>query len=461
METNNSLLNNENDDAIYSLYQEAVASFEQFDQAISTCKTENKPWSYLVYFLTICTDITNNMIHSETIDSNFSILLEIRDDLSSIVKILDKRNGQITFNDITITRLNPSTDPPPIILHHGTVNENRALEPVKFATTNAQEKLHNVIKNTIVVPKSSGLSTIAGMESTKCLLKEAVVLPIQYPHLFTGGRKPWNKALLYGPPGTGKTQFAHSLAAEINAQFYQVSNGDLLSHYVGESEKLIRTLFQHCQNSNEHCIIFIDEVDGICRKRNSEEAEYERRVKNELLNQLSNLDGNTETTIFFLAATNCPWDLDPAFIRRFQRRIYVPLPGRQTRLQIFKLLAKSNSIDDTQWVEILDKTEGWSGSDIADLVNCAMYQPIRTLDSATNWIITADDKYMPVDETEPMAIKRDIQYLPAHKITVRDVNINDYLTALRTVTKTVSYEDVKKYEEFNKNFGSLKNNFEE
>lgn len=116
-------------------------------------------------------------------------MLEIQEDLFSIITILDKQNSQVTFNDITITRVNPNTDPPPIFLHHGPVDENYAAEPAKIAKierSSVQEKLQNIIQNTIVVPKSSGLSDIAGMESTKCLLKEAVVLPIQFPHLFTG-----------------------------------------------------------------------------------------------------------------------------------------------------------------------------------------------------------------------------------------------------------------------------------
>lgn len=116
-------------------------------------------------------------------------MLEIQEDLSSIIGILNKQNSQVTFNDITITRVNPNTDPRPILLHHGPVDENYAPDSEKIAKTeqsSVQEELQSIIKNTIVVPKSSGLSDIAGMESTKCLLKEAVVFPIQFPHLFTG-----------------------------------------------------------------------------------------------------------------------------------------------------------------------------------------------------------------------------------------------------------------------------------
>ena len=148
---------------------------------------------------------------------------------------------------------------------------------------------------------------ISGLENAKNALKEAVILPIKFPEIFTGARKPWKGILLYGPPGTGKTFLAKACATEANGTFFSVSSSDLMSKYVGESQKLIKTLFNLARDKKPS-IIFIDEVDSMCGKRSEggQSNEASRRVKTEFLVQMQGV-GKDDQGILVLGATNLPW----------------------------------------------------------------------------------------------------------------------------------------------------------
>ncbi|KAG5459277.1 MAG: vacuolar protein sorting-associated protein 4A [Olpidium bornovanus] len=127
---------------------------------------------------------------------------------------------------------------------------------------------------------------VAGLEGAKEALKEAVILPVKFPHLFTGKRTPWKGILLYGPPGTGKSYLAKAVATEANSTFYSVSSSDLVSKWMGESERLVKQLFQMARE-NKPAIIFIDEVDALCSARGEGESEATRRIKTEFLVQMN------------------------------------------------------------------------------------------------------------------------------------------------------------------------------
>jgi vacuolar protein-sorting-associated protein 4 len=199
---------------------------------------------------------------------------------------------------------------------------------------------------------------VAGLEAAKEALKEAVVLPIKFPHLFTGKREPWRGILLYGPPGTGKSFLAKAVATEAKATFFSVSSADLVSKWLGESEKLVKALFEMARAARP-AIIFIDEVDSLCGSRSDGENESTRRIKTEFLVQMNGV-GNDNKEILVLGATNIPWALDPAIRRRFEKRIYIPLPEEMARKRMFELnLGKMpTTLTPSDLQELAHKTDG-------------------------------------------------------------------------------------------------------
>jgi len=229
-------------------------------------------------------------------------------------------------------------------------------------------------------------SDVAGLENAKESLKEAVILPIKFPQLFTGKRKPWRGILLYGPPGTGKSFLAKAVATEANnSTFFSVSSSDLLSKWLGESEKLVRNLFELAR-THKPSIIFIDEVDSLCSARSDNESESARRVKTEFLVQMQGV-GNDNDNILVLGATNIPWCLDSAIRRRFEKRIYIPLPDYGARKAMFKLHLGTtpHSLREDDFEELARKAEGYSGADISIVVRDALMSPIRLIQTATHF----------------------------------------------------------------------------
>lgn len=199
---------------------------------------------------------------------------------------------------------------------------------------------------------------VAGLELAKEALKEAVILPIKFPHLFTGQRKPWRGILLYGPPGTGKSYLAKAVATESNATFFSVSSSDLVSKWLGESEKLVKQLFQMARE-NKPAIVFIDEVDSLCGSRGEGESEASRRIKTEFLVQMNGV-GNDMDGVLVLGATNIPWQLDSAIRRRFERRIYIPLPEVNARANLFALNIGNTpcTLGQAEFKQLADLTDG-------------------------------------------------------------------------------------------------------
>lgn len=186
---------------------------------------------------------------------------------------------------------------------------------------------------------------VAGLEIAKSALKETVVYPFLRPDLFMGLREPARGMLLFGPPGTGKTMLARAVATESRSTFFAISASSLTSKYLGESEKLVRALFQIAKMLAPS-IIFVDEIDSLLSSRGgNSEHEATRRIKTEFLIQWSDLakaaagretsdkdkDKGDATRVLVLAATNLPWAIDEAARRRFVRRQYIPLPEDHVR----------------------------------------------------------------------------------------------------------------------------------
>ncbi|GLE06242.1 hypothetical protein PINS_up015484 [Pythium insidiosum] len=174
---------------------------------------------------------------------------------------------------------------------------------------------------------------VIGLQETKRLLKEAVVMPLKYPQLFQGLLSPWCGILLYGPPGNGKTMLAKAVATECKTTFFNISASSIVSKYRGDSEKLIRILFELARH-HAPSTIFLDEIDSIMGQRDSggggQEHEASRRMKTELLIQMDGLS-KTNDVVFVLAASNLPWELDAAMLRRLEKRVLVDLPSSDAR----------------------------------------------------------------------------------------------------------------------------------
>ncbi|WOL08307.1 peroxisome biosynthesis protein PAS1 [Canna indica] len=222
---------------------------------------------------------------------------------------------------------------------------------------------------------------IGALDDIKDSLQELVMLPLRRPDLFKGGLlKPCRGILLFGPPGTGKTMLAKAIANEAGASFINVSMSTITSKWFGEDEKNVRALFTLAAKVSP-TIIFVDEVDSMLGQR-SRVGEHEamRKIKNEFMTHWDGLMTKPEERILVLAATNRPFDLDEAIIRRFERRIMVGLPSLESRELILRtLLSKEKTEDGLDYKELATMTEGYSGSDLKNLCTTAAYQPVREL----------------------------------------------------------------------------------
>ena len=290
------------------------------------------------------------------------------------------------------------------------------------------DKLEQALEDIIITEKPSvSLKDIAGLEVAKQTLREAIVLPLMRPDLFSGARRPWRGILLFGPPGCGKTLLAKATASEVEATFFNVSASAIISKWLGESEKLVRTLFQLARE-RQPSIIFIDEVDALAGARGGEHDAI-RRVKTELLTSMDGVTSSADDRLVVIGATNLPETIDAAFRRRFERRIYIPLPDVDAREAIFKLNTKGVDLaSDVNFRDLAEITEGYSGADIAMVCREAIMRPIRELDISGAI-------------TDP-------------SVKARAVTQGDFLKAIENINPSVNEEEIEKYEKWEAEFGS-------
>nr|XP_032654359.1 katanin p60 ATPase-containing subunit A-like 2 isoform X2 [Chelonoidis abingdonii] len=231
---------------------------------------------------------------------------------------------------------------------------------------------------------------IIGLDEAKRLVKEAVVYPIRYPQLFTGILSPWKGLLLYGPPGTGKTLLAKAVATECNTTFFNISASTIVSKWRGDSEKLVRVLFELARY-HAPSTIFLDELESVMSQRGNHpggEHEGSRRMKTELLVQMDGL-ARSDDLVFVLAASNLPWELDCAMLRRLEKRILVDLPNKEARQAMIQHwlppVSNSGGVElrtELEYSLLGQETEGYSGSDVKLVCKEAAMRPVRKIFNA-------------------------------------------------------------------------------
>ncbi|CAB49317.1 CDC48 family AAA ATPase [Pyrococcus abyssi] len=273
---------------------------------------------------------------------------------------------------------------------------------------------------------------IGGLEDVKQELREAVEWPLKYPEAFKAyGITPPKGILLYGPPGTGKTLLAKAVATESQANFIAVRGPEILSKWVGESEKNIREIFRKARQAAP-TVIFIDEIDAIAPRRGTDVNRVTDRIINQLLTEMDGIQENAGVVV--IAATNRPDILDPALLRpgRFDRLILVPAPDEKARFEIFKVHTRGMPLaDDVDLKELARRTEGYTGADIAAVCReAAMIAMRRALEKG---IIKPG---MKASEIRRLA-----------KVTMKD-----FEEALRKIGPSVSKETMEYYRKIQEQF---------
>ncbi|KAI3444665.1 hypothetical protein Pfo_001330 [Paulownia fortunei] len=301
--------------------------------------------------------------------------------------------------------------------------------PVQESGRGYDDKLVEMI-NSVIIDQSPSVKweDIAGLEMAKQALLEMIILPTKRRDLFTGLRKPAKGLLLFGPPGTGKTLLAKAVASESDATFFNVSASSLTSKWVGEGEKLVRTLFQ-VAISRQPSVIFIDEIDSIMSTRTETENEASRRLKSEFLVQFDGVASNSGDLVTVIGATNKPQELDDAVLRRLVKRIYIPLPDTNARRLLLKHKLKGHafSLPDRDLERLVVETDGYSGSDLQALCEEAAMMPIRELGS---------------------------NILTVQANQVRGLRYGDFQKAMTVIRPSLQKSKWEELEKWNREFGS-------
>ena len=259
---------------------------------------------------------------------------------------------------------------------------------------------------------------IGGLEKLKQELKEAVEWPLKYPHAFIRlGIKPPKGILMYGPPGTGKTLLAKAVANESESNFISIKGPELVSKWVGDSEKGIKKIFERARQASP-AIIFFDEIDSIASKRGMDlGAKVTERMVNQLLTEMDGLEELTDVVV--IAATNRPDLLDTALLRpgRFDRIISTTVPDKEARLEIFKIHTKEMPLTkDVDINKLAEKTEGYVGADIEGLCREAGLLTLR------------------------------------ENIKATEISMKFFIAALEKVSPSIRSEDLKRYQEIEENY---------
>ncbi|KAJ1514664.1 Fidgetin-like protein 1 [Coelomomyces lativittatus] len=279
--------------------------------------------------------------------------------------------------------------------------------------------------------KNSTWDAIAGLTHAKQVLQEIVVWPMKRPDLFHTStlRRPSKGVLLFGPPGTGKTLLARCIASQLQGTFFSISASSVTSKWMGDAEKLVKTLFSVAR-AKSPSVIFIDEIDSLLTTRSEGETDSTRRLKTEFLVQFDGASTDARENLLVIGATNRPQELDEAARRRFKKRLYIPLPCEEGRRQLIQyLLAKQeNELNEDEIHQLVHQTQGYSGSDLTALCEEAAMMAVRELQPSQFDQVQIDQ--------------------------LRPIRFHDFTQALHQIRPSVSEKDIAFHEEWNALFGS-------
>jgi len=393
-------------------------------------------------------------------EKKLQLLKHVMERAETIQKILQNT----TTNKTPVSPTNASKSPPTPTPNASTSNQQQKPFQKPNNTNNNNkpqsaevERLRQSLSDAVVTERPNvRWDDVAGLENAKKALDEAIVLPRKYPQLFVGKRQPWKAILLYGPPGTGKSLLAKAAASNMDetATFYSVSSSDLISKYQGESEKLVRNLFEMAAETAPS-VIFIDEIDAICSKRGSgpDENESSRRVKNELLIKMQDCPKG----VFVLGATNRPYSLDAALRRRFDKRIYIPLPEEASREQIMKIHMgdEPSKLKNQDYKKLAQMSEGYSPADLSIVVRDALMQPIRQALRAKTFKRTPSGNHLVAcDESEQDSIEMSLfDIKDPTSLRISDLTLENFEQSFARIRPSVSAHDVADAERFTAEFG--------
>ncbi|XP_012829179.1 PREDICTED: uncharacterized protein LOC105950378 [Erythranthe guttata] len=343
--------------------------------------------------------------------------------------------------------ISPSVKGERLHLHHDSIQKGilrlkeEEKEPKKPSKSTLEDFASNEFEqefaSSVIRPDEIGVKfdDVGALEHVKKVLNELVILPMKRPNLFSRGNllRPCKGLLLFGPPGTGKTLIAKALATEAGANFIGLSTASLTSKIYGDDEKLVRALFAFAAKVAP-AVIFVDEVDDLLGARGkSSEHEATRRLRNEFMLRWDGLNSKDSQRILVIGATNRPFDLDDAVIRRMPRRVYVGLPNVENRSKILKvLLAKENLEPGFSFDQLAKATDSYSGSDLKNLCAAAAYRPVEEL-------LEQESKGDKVDEG----------------VTLRPLKLDDFIHSKAKVGPSIlnNSTSVIKLREWNEKYG--------
>lgn len=317
-------------------------------------------------------------------------------------------------------------------------HENLSIESNTMEEIDSENEFEKMIENDFITTTTISWDQIAGLTKVKDTIKESVVLSVisNRPDAI----KPWKGMLLYGPPGTGKTLLAAATAGSLQATFFNVGIGQLLSKYFGESSKLITALYEVARR-HAPSIVFLDEFDSIALSRSGEVSEASRRILSTLLSELDGLQNkDTNNYVLTIAATNVPWDLDAAVLSRFPKRVYIPLPDDEATTEIIKIHTIKKGLEfEGDMRSIAEKCieKIYAGRDISTLCNDAVWNMVKEQNPDLSSL--AD---------------RSLSAIKDYHLNTRKLHLTDFEKSFQNIESAVKFDDLKQFEEWSKKYGS-------